>query len=188
MDIKMSFKIEGLDYDFVRIGAIGDGSCMFHSILQAFNKTYINSSTQDKLKITRQFRNDLSEVLDEEIDGEVCYKKLSRGSLEEFSKFVPETSMKNMKHSLSSNEWGDVRFLEMISNILKLDIYVIWKNTRDLYNLGDSELYYKNRDSILILNSGNIHFDTIGLKTENGIRTLFDKNEPVIKQLLSKLV
>lgn len=76
----------------------------------------------------------------------------------------------------------------MISNILKLDIYVIWKNTRDLYNLGDSELYYKNRDSILILNSGNIHFDTIGLKTENGIRTLFDKNEPVIKQLLSKLV
>lgn len=184
----MSFKIEDLDYDFVRIGAIGDGSCMFHSILQAFNKTYINSSTQDKIKITRQFRNDLSDILDKEIDGKVCYKQLSRGSLEEFSKVVPETSLKNMKRSLGSNEWGDIRFLELISNILELDIYVVWNQDKKIYVLGDNELYYKNRDSIIILNSSNIHFDTIGLKTENGNRTLFDKNEPVIKQLRTKLV
>ena len=111
----MSFKIEDLDYDFVRIGAIGDGSCMFHSILQAFNKTYINSTTQDKIKITRHFRNDLSDILDKEIDGKVCYKQLSRGALEEFSKVVPETSLKNMKRSLSSNEWGDVREHETFS-------------------------------------------------------------------------
>ena len=184
----MTFKINGLDYDFVRIGAIGDGSCMFHSILQGFNKTYINSSIQDKIKITRQFRNDLSNILDEEINGKKCYNQLSRGQLQDFSKSVPETSLANMKRSLSSNDWGDIRFLELISNILNIDIYVIWSKTKDLYNLGDTELYYKNRDSIIILNTGNIHFDTIGLKTENGNRTLFDKNEPVIKQLRAKLV
>jgi hypothetical protein len=188
MDIKMSFNIEELDFDFVRIGAIGDGSCMFHSILQGFNKSYINSSVQDKIKITRQFRNDLSEILVEKINGKVCYKALSRGSLEDFSKVVPETSLENMKRSLSSNEWGDVRFLELISNVLNVDIYVIWSETKDIYNLGDKDLYYKNRDSIIILNSGNFHFDTIGLKTKNGNRTLFDKNEPVIKQLRAKLV
>ena len=188
MDIKMSFKIEDLDYDFIRIGAIGDGSCMFHSILQGFNKSYINSSVQDKIKITRQFRNDLSEILDEKISGKMCYKQLSRGSLEDFSKVVPETSLDNMKKSLSSNQWGDVRFLELISNVLNIDIFVIWSETKKLYNLGDKDLYYKNRDSIIILNSGNFHFDTIGLKTKNGNRTLFDKNEPVIKQLRAKLV
>tara|TARA_Y100000310_G_C20534554_1_gene740205 strand:- start:40 stop:594 length:555 start_codon:yes stop_codon:yes gene_type:complete len=184
----MSFKIESLDYDFVRIGAIGDGSCMFHSILQGFNKSYINSSVQDKIKTTRQFRNDLSEILDEEINGKICYNQLSRGKLEEFSKMVPETSIENMKRSLSSNQWGDIRFLELISNVLNIDIFVIWSKTKEIYNLGDKDLYYKNRDSIVILNSGNIHFDTIGLKTENGNRTLFGKNEPIIKQLRSKLV
>lgn len=188
MDIKMSFNIEGLDYTFVRIGSIGDGSCMFHSILQGFNKSYINSSVQDKMKITRQFRNDLSVILDEKINGKVCYKELSRGSLEDFSKVVPETSLENMKKSLSSNEWGDIRFLELISNILDIDIFVIWNQTKKVYNLGDKDLYYKNRDSIIILNSGNFHFDTIGLKSKNGNRTLFDKNEPVIKQLRAKLV
>ena len=184
----MTFKIEDLNFDFVRISSIGDGSCMFHSILQGFNKTYINSSVQDKIRITSQFRNDLSDILDKKINGKMCYKQLSRGSLEEFSKVVPETSLSNMKRSLGSNEWGDVRFLELISNILNLDIYVIWNEDKKIYNLGDSELYYKERDSIIILNSGNIHFDTIGLKTKNGNRTLFDKNEPVIKQLRTKLV
>jgi hypothetical protein len=188
MNIKMSFRIEKLVYEFNVINAIGDGSCMFHSILQGFNKSYINSSFEDKIKIIRQFRKDLSEILDEDIDGKMCYKQLSRGSLEEFSQIVPETSLQNMKKSLSSNEWGDVRFLELISNILNIDIYIIWNKTKKIYSLGDKELYYKNRDSIIILNSGNFHFDTIGLKTENGTRTLFDKNEPVIKQLRSKLV
>ena len=56
----MKFRIKNLDYDFVKIGAIGDGSCMFHSILQCFNKTYINSSGDEKRKIVRQFRKDLS--------------------------------------------------------------------------------------------------------------------------------
>lgn len=186
----MSFSIDGFNENFVRIGAIGDGSCMFHSILQAFNKTYINSNNTEKIKITRQLRNDLSDILDKEINGEVCYKQLSRGELEEFSKSVPETSLKNMKKALKSNDWGDMRFLELISNILELDIYIIFysKNNFSVYNLGDKQLYYKGRDSIIILNSNNVHFDTVGVKSGNGVRTLFDKNEPVIRQLLSKIV
>lgn len=186
----MSFTINGIDEDFVRISAIGDGSCMFHSILQAFNKTYINSNNTDKVKITRQLRNDLSDILDKEVNGEICYKQLSRGSLEEFSKSVPETSLKNMKRTLKSNEWGDMRFLEFISNILELDIYIIFytKNKFSVYTLGDKELYYKGRDSIIILNSNNVHFDTVGIKTKNGMRTLFDKNEAVIVKLRTKIV
>ena len=93
-----------------------------------------------------------------------------------------------MKRSLRSNDWGDIRFLELISNVLDIDIYVVWNKTKDIYILGDKELYYKNRDSIIILNNENIHFDTIGLKQENGNRTLFDKNEPLIKQMYSKMV
>jgi len=169
-----------MTYDLVRVPTIGDGSCMFHSILQAFNRTYIHSSMEEKLRITRQFRNDLADILDKKIDGEICYDKLSRGSLKNIAPHVPEVSLKEMKRSLKSNEWGDYRFLELISNILELDIYVIKED--NIYKLGDKELYYKRRDSIIIFNDDNVHFETIGLKTENGIITLFDKNDSIIKQ------
>ena len=183
----MTFRINGLDDEFIRIPALGDGSCMFHSILQAFNKTYIDSDNREKQRIVRQVRNDLSDILDKKIGDSVCYDQLSRGSLKTFSKYVPEASLKNMKTALKGSDWGDYRFLELLSNIFEIDIYVFDKNKGDLYNTGDDELFYKNRDSIIILNSSNVHFDTVGLKTKNGIRTLFDHDEPLIKKLRSKL-
>ena len=183
----MSFRINGFDEEFIRISAIGDGSCMFHSILQSFNKTYIESSKREKRLICRTFRDDLSNILDEKIDGDICYNRLSRGELGEISKNIPEASLQNMKKSLKSNDWGDFRFLELISNILDLNIFIISNDTKNLYITGDPELFIKNRDSILILNTSNIHFDTLGVRTKNGIRTLFDNNEPLIQKLSLKL-
>lgn len=183
----MNFRIKNLDYDFVKIGSIGDGSCMFHSILQCFNKTYIDSSRDIKRKIVQQFRKDLSIILSEKIDSDVCYNQLSRGQLKEISNTIPEVSLENMKKSLASNEWGDMRFLELISNVLNINIFVIFSTTGDLYHSGDSEIFFKNRDSIIIYNSSNIHFDSVGLVSENGIRTLFSYDEDVITKLRSKL-
>lgn len=183
----MVFHINGLDEEFVRIPALGDGSCMFHAILQAFNKTYIESNNREKQRIVRQVRNDLSDILDKKIGDRVCYDQLSRGSLKTFAKYVPEASLKNMKRSLAGNDWGDYRFLELLSNIFEIDIYIIDRDKGDLYNTGDTELFYKNRDSIIILNNSNFHFDTVGVKTKNGIRTLFDHNEPLVTKLQSKL-
>lgn len=184
----MSFTIKKLDIDFVRIPAIGDGSCMFHSILQAFNKTYISSSVREKQKICRVFRKDLSNILSEKINGKICYNQLSRGGLKEISEFVPEASLQNMKRSLESTDWGDFRFIEMLSNILDLNVFIIDYNKKDLYYTGDTELFIKeDRDNIIIMNSGNVHFDTVGVKTNEGVRTLFSYHEDIVKKLLSKL-
>jgi hypothetical protein len=186
-DIKMVFKIRNLDYKFVKIDSIGDGSCMFHSILQCFNKTYIDSSDDGKRKIVQQFRKDLSNILDEKVGSELCYDQLSRGQLKVIAQSVPEVSLKNMKRSLASNEWGDVRFLELISNVLNINIFVIFSETGDIYHSGDSDIYIKNRDSIIIYNSSNVHFDSVGLVSKSRLRTLFSYEEDVIKKLRSKL-
>lgn len=183
----MRFKIKKLDYEFQKIGAIGDGSCMFHAILQCFNKTYINSSTEQKINIVMQLRQDLSNILDEKIGEDICYNQLSRGELKEIAKYVPEVSLKNMKRSLSSREWGDVRFLELLSNILNLNIFIVFDKTKDLYNLGDEKIYIKDRDSIIIYNNSNVHFDSVGLVSNGKIRTLFSYEDDVIKKLRSKL-
>lgn len=175
------------DYQFQIIPSIPDGSCMFHSILQAFNKTYNTLDNNGKKLMVREFRNNLSDVLTEDVDGEIIYNKLSRGELEEFSKFYPPASLKVMQRDLKNNTWGDFRFLELLSEILDLNIFIIDRTKSDVYQTGDPELLYKHRDSIIILNTNNIHFDTMGLKSKRGVKTLFNKNDPVIKLILSKM-
>ena len=172
---------------FQIIPAIADGSCMFHSILQAFNKTYNTLDNNNKKEMVREFRNNLSDVLEEEVNGDIIYNKLSRGELKDFSKFYPPASLKAMQRDLKNNTWGDFRFLELMSEILDLNIFIIDKTKSDIYQTGDKELLYKDRDSIIILNTNNIHFDTIGLKTKHGVKTLFNKNDPVVKLMLSKM-
>lgn len=175
------------EFEFQVISAIPDGSCMFHSILQAFNKTYNTLDNNGKKLMVREFRNNLSDVLTEEVDGEIIYNKLSRGELKEFSKFYPPASLKDMQRDLKNNTWGDFRFLELLSSILDLNIFIIDRTESDVYQTGDPELLYEDRDSIIILNTNNIHFDTLGLKTNRGLKTLFNKNDSVIKLILSKM-
>ena len=145
--------------NFKIIKAIGDGSCMFHAILQAFNKTYNSLDYNGKIHMVKEFRKDLSDVLTENINGKTIYDNLSRGQLKEISKSYSPVSLKNMKKDLKGNTWGDYRFLELLSEILELNIFIVDHNTKKLYETGDSELLYKkNRDYIILLNTNNIHF------------------------------
>jgi len=182
------FAVKNSNLNFVIIPAIGDGSCMFHSILQSFNKTYIRSNREGKKAMCKMFRNDLAEVLSYHIKGQRIYDSLSRGTLSELADAVPETSLVNMKRSLKSDDWGDIRFLELISNILDLNIIVIDLSKKEVYRTGDNEIYIKkNRDTIFIANINNYHFDTVGLEIDGSIRTIFRYNETVINKLFKTL-
>ena len=183
----MVFKIKNLDIEFVKISAIGDGSCMFHSILQGFNKSYISGSAIQKRMICREFRDSLGAVLAEKVDGKVCYDQLSRGQLRTLSRAIPDASLTEMQQALKSNEWGDMRFIELISNLMELNIIILDYVKKDIYHTGDFELLIKPRDTIIIMVTNNVHFDTVGVKSASGVRTLFSYHEPVVQQLISKM-
>lgn len=183
----MVFKIKNLDIEFVKISAIGDGSCMFHAILQGFNKTYNDASAIKKRLICREFRDSLGTVLGEKVNGKVCYEQLSRGELGQFAKAIPDASLPRMQQALKSNEWGDMRFIELISNLMELNIVILDYGTKEIYHTGDFELLFKPRDTIIIMVTNNVHFDTVGVKFGAGVRTLFSYDEPVVQQLLSKM-
>jgi len=188
----MAFRIKDLDYDFVKINAIGDGSCMFHSIIQCFNRTYIQSSVGKKMDMIKKLREDLANILNEKIPPSMntTYDELSRGELKNMSIENPSLSLTNMKNSLNSAEWGDTRFLELVSNILNINIFIIHniEKYNTLYQLGDSDIYIKeNRDSIIIYNDSNVHFDSVGLVSKEGVRTLFSYRDEVIKKLRAKM-
>lgn len=183
----MAFKIKNLDIQFVRISAIGDGSCMFHAILQSFNRSYNSSSNLQKRAMCREFRNDLAAVLGEEIHGKLCYDQLSRGDLKSFAEAVPDASLPNMQKALKSNEWGDMRFIELISNLMEINIIILDYGKKEIYHTGDFELLFKPRDTIIIMVTDNVHFDTVGVRTPTGVRTLFSYDEPVVQRIISKM-
>jgi hypothetical protein len=57
--------LEGEDA-MVRTGTTGDGSCMFHAVLHACSKSYVNSDKVGRSKFVRQLRASITGDMDEE--------------------------------------------------------------------------------------------------------------------------
>ena len=145
-----------LPFDFKPQSTIGDGSCFLHAILMAFNKTYINSTYNQRRKMVRNLRTAISDYIDESN----IYTELARGELKEISKFVPLMDKENMRKYINSNHWLSYHFVELISKVLDLNIFIVTHNTNTLYNLGDDEIYYKkNRNSVFINYINQAHFE-----------------------------
>lgn len=71
-------------HNLVVVPTIGDGNCYFHSVLRAFNTSYINAEkTFDRINLTRSFRNALADRLSEidPITGYDYYSGLNNGTL-----------------------------------------------------------------------------------------------------------
>ena len=141
--------------------------------------------------MVRKIRFLLSEMLDDpdSLDGEKSYYEiLSRGELKNLSEHMDETKIENMKRFLDSNNWFNQLYVEFISLVFDIDIYIIDYRKGELYNLGDVELFYKGRNSIIIGYSDNLHFETLAIKDENGIkRTYFSPTSAPIRELNSLL-
>jgi hypothetical protein len=188
----------------VRIDTIADGSCFFHAITNAFFLPYwqpqvkIGDRYLNKSIFIRKMRNDLAYRLTEPAPkGEgTNYDQLSRGTLGEFAKGVPEFdyTIEKMQACLRSNQAVDYVYYEFISNQLNKDIYILDAKHRDVYPIeGESSLLYKNRESIVLLYQRG-HYELVGLHTgavgpsvRQGIETIFQPTHPFIQAIRTRL-
>lgn len=174
--------IKGLN--LIPIPTIGDGSCLIHSILQAFSKTYNNlKSDNEKMILVKETRFNLSEILDLEVEKEkTVYQFLSRGEMKELSKEIKLLDINNLKNYLKSNQYLTFHFIELLSEIFDINIIIISSKEKDLYHTGDNELLIKkNRDCIIINYIDQHHFETISINN----KTIFKYNNKIIKNLLN---
>jgi hypothetical protein len=154
------------------IKVIPDGSCFFHAVLRSFNVSYIRSNSKSQRQIyVQNLRKALAHAL-EEIDpttGLREYDKLGGGSYNEYNKAVSSAGINNyslegLQRELLSSDPVDHVYIEILSNHLNKDIYIINSITKDLYTTGtDLKLLYRNRDSIVIYYSPG-HYDIIGIR------------------------
>jgi len=181
--MKRKFKIEKLPCHFVTVDTIGDGSCLLHSVLYSFNRKYRNSNFNDRIKMVDEIRKELSKVLEEKENDKTYYQNLSRGEIEEISKFLNEMSIEYMKKYLCSRKWLNIFYLELISNQFNIDIIIINEKNRKIYQTGDKELLLKERNTVLINYIEDTHFESIGMVTPGGIKTFFSPDSQVIRDL-----
>jgi hypothetical protein len=154
------------------VKVLGDGSCFFHSVLRAFHREYImSSSIEDRQRLTKKLRDSTATSL-EEINpntGKTEYETLGNGYYKEFNNAVKGVdgdsySLQAMQKELRSNSPVDHAYIEILSNHLDLDIYLINAKTGDLYTTGsDVNLLYKRRKSIAILYTTG-HYDILGIR------------------------
>lgn len=184
--------------NMVRISTIADGSCFFHAILNSHFVPY-RSCTIDNIHISRQdivreFRSYLAHRLAEpknpaDPESPIVYNCLGRGKMREFALGVPEYRLEQMQAEVGNpSNYADVAYLELVSEELWKDIYVLDAHTHDVYILGtDTTLYYKHRPSIVLLFLAE-HFELVGiLKPDGDVATLFDPDSPFIQKIKSRM-
>jgi hypothetical protein len=178
--------------NLVVIPTPGDGNCYFHSVLRAFNTTYINSNNSfERINLARTFRNGLADRLSEidPITGEEYYSGLNNGTLEQFSDGVKEYTKHSLRTELLSSQPVDNIYQELISNCINKDIYMIDGETNDMIFTGTTfSLYYKGRNSIIIYYTPG-HYEVVGIQRSNGsLDTVFTPEHPVIQACKERLI
>lgn len=152
--LKLPVELTGILY---RIGVKGDGSCYFHSILRAFNATYINNP-ELRTSYTVAFRSELVPKLRKH------YESLGDGNLKEFGDVSPEFSLAELSKLLNSMSAVGDSFRELISRELDINIFIVDILRRDLYVSGDNvSTMYSPRPSVVLLYLPG-HYETVALK------------------------
>ncbi len=173
-------------YPLRRIPTLGDGSCFLHAVLRCIWLEYKDLSTFEKMRTVSKVRQELSDMIDrKESDGTSYYDRLSRGELKDLSKSFTSTQLGEMKRFLKSREYFTHLYLEFISEVFEIDIYIIDYKTMDLYNSGDNELLYKGRNSIIIgYDEKGSHFEALEIQVRPGkFETFFEPDSNIIKDL-----
>jgi len=183
-----------LNYNTYRKRVIGDGSCYFHAIIDAFflpiRTGVLDGQPFDRFQFVRKFRADLAKLLLQPrpgYGGKTYYETLSRGELKDLSTSLKEVSIENMMNLLNSGNSVSYIYHELISDVLDLDIYILNAENEDVYMIdSDLNLYYKGRNSIVLFYLPG-HFELVSIMRKNELITYFEAKDPFIKKIKKRL-
>lgn len=179
-------------WNTVRIDTPRDGSCLFHAILNSYFIPYhtgrLNDTIISKKELVRSLRKQIADKLSQPIDpldqsSPIYYDILSYGKLREEAEVINEYSLSNMQKILDSDSFVGYGYLELISDLLNKDIYILDNQKQNVY-ITTEDYLHKGRNSIVLLYIDDNHFELVGLLQNDGsIISYFDPNNPFIKFL-----
>jgi hypothetical protein len=191
-----------------RIGSIGDGRCLIHSFLNAFWPEYHHGDSDRRVKLAIQFRYELGQYVNKANSatpgysywmtvGDAFYLKSYLKYLE-FKEIAdaddPVTLLgfdprpQQVVELLDSCEYLGQEAVHLIAAVTNIDLIVT-----SAYNLPKDQLFSpsivtvtKNgpRRKIIAIIYIRGHFELLGIKTSNGIQTVFEPDDPFVRGLI----
>ncbi len=177
----------------VRIGAIGDGSCFFHSTLNGYYPPYQNL-TVNRREFVRKLRRDLAYALqlpDPHQPDKTNYETASGGQFValyeqqlmglDFGDVFGEPvdfSMEGLQELFNSNRYLGNEVYQYAADMMGIDIYVTRLTDKDLYVYQTTA---GNIDRNVVVISGNgVHYETVGVERDGKFQTVFSPNDPFV--------
>jgi hypothetical protein len=191
----------GFNYPgLVRIRTLPSPGSLLHAVLNAFfvpyrsNQFSHTSEPVGRKEMVDALRVHLADRLDAPIDpsnplSPGVYDCLARGKMKEYAEIIKEYHIEVVRSELRDPDFFmDDKYLELISNELSKDIYVLNALTQDVhvFDHADVDMYYKGRPTIVVLFLPG-HFEVVGVQKETGdIATLFSTNSPFVQALQAR--
>ena len=188
----------GVQYPrLVRIRTLPSPGSLLHAVLNAFfvpyrsNQFNHTSEPVGRKEMVDYYRTVLADRLDAPIDpsnpfSPCVHDCLGRGKMKEYAEIIKEYHIEVMRSELRDPDFFlDDKYLELISNELSKDIYVLNALTQDIhvFDHSDVEMYYKGRPTVVVLFLPG-HFELVGVQKDTGdVATLFGPNSPFVQAL-----
>jgi hypothetical protein len=183
--------------NLVSLRTPGDGSCLFHSILKAYNKIAIdekigNNSVNMHEFIRSTFRQLLSEYLDDSCQhGVSVYRLLNENDFEKNSNSIIELTKDFMINELRSSAPVNFEYYsELLIRFCEKNIFVIDFEKQDVILSGSVSDKLRNDDwpCVVLLfcqGHGNVgHYETLGYMDTDGLHTYFSMSNVFIRYIL----
>jgi len=165
----------------VRLRTLPDPGSLLHAVFNAFfvpyrsNQFNHNSEPVGRKEMVNAYRTHLANRLTEPIDpsntlSPGVYECLGRGKMKEYASIIKEYHIDVMRSELCDESFFlDDKYLELVSNEISKDIYVLNALTQDVhvFDHSDIEMYYKGRPAVVVLFLPG-HFELVGIQKDNG--------------------
>jgi len=177
--------------NLVLISVPNNPSSILHAVLKAFFNPYITGILDDKIlnreNYVRSLRRDLANKLyEKDHSGYIIYDLLNGGRMRELSQYNEIFELNRFSRLLDSDKYIGVECLELLSNIVDKDIYIIDYEKKDVYSLPiHPNFLYKNRRSIVLLYL-SYRFELVGIENNGGIETIFEPDHQFVSILKNR--
>jgi hypothetical protein len=167
------------EYPIIRIGTIGDGSCLFHSILQGYNPNYQEAESSSRNTYARRIRTAMADFItlkDPEVPDKSFYESAGNGAV------ATVYSLQVLQELLRSTQYLGDETYALLGLCLGVNIYVVRATGTELYK-HITYIHPIRRQWTVVINGTSTHYETVGLRTSEGVQTAFLPEDPFIQAI-----
>ena len=187
IDVDEVVPFEYLSYPLARIGALGDGNCLLHAACRAISDTYVAKDSVERIDFVRELRDEIASDLTRPL-----FEQLGNGELKNAFGIEdrPGAEIKKVDRFaayvrfLRSKAWLGDEFLDLFEQVFDVEVIVLWF-TQDhgvIPNVAKARAR-RYPHSIILLNLGNVHYETVGYRHRGEVWTFFAATHPLIVML-----